>query len=75
MPKRCKNLIFWRIYDDGIIPIEVKSSDNTKSKSLTVYKEKYNPKYCIRISTKDFGYNPDTKIMSVPLYAVFCINK
>lgn len=58
---------------DGIIPIEVKGGDNTKSKSLTVYMEKYKPKYGIRISTKDFGYNPNTKIKSIPLYAVFLL--
>lgn len=56
-----------------IVPIEVKSSDNTQSKSLRVYMEKYNPEYAIRLSTKDFAYNPETKIKSVPLYAVFCI--
>ena len=35
--------------------------------------EKYNAKYAIRISTKDFGYDPKTKIKSVPLYATFLI--
>lgn len=59
--------------NDGIIPIEVKADDNTQPKSLKVYNELYNPKYMIRISTKDFGYNPNTKIKSVPLYAAFCI--
>lgn len=29
--------------------------------------------YLIRISTKEFGYNPTTKIKSVPLYATFVI--
>lgn len=57
--------------DDGVIPIEVKSSDNTRSQSLKVYVEKYNPKYSIRISTKNFGFNNNIK--SIPLYAVFCI--
>ena len=60
---------------DGIIPIEVKASDNTQSKSLKVYMENYNPKYAIRISSKNFGYNAKTKIKSIPLYAVFLINK
>ena len=60
---------------EGIIPIEVKAADNTQSKSLKVYNELYNPKYMIRISTKDFGYNPDTKIKSIPLYAAFLISK
>lgn len=60
--------------EDGIIPIEVKGDDNTQSKSLKVYNELYNPKYMIRISTKDFGYNPETKIKSIPLYATFLLN-
>ncbi len=54
-----------------IIPIEVKSSDNVRSKSLSVYVNKYKPTYSIRISTKNFGF--ENNIKSVPLYAVFCI--
>jgi len=59
---------------DGIIPIEVKAGENTQSKSLKVYDELYHPNYMIRISSKDFGYNPETKIKSIPLYAAFLIN-
>ena len=59
--------------DDGIVPVEVKASDNTQSKSLNVYMEKYAPPYAIRVSSKNFGYNNEKKIKSVPLYAVFCI--
>lgn len=33
----------------------------------------YKPKYEIRVSTKNFGY--ENGIKSVPLYAVFCITK
>lgn len=58
---------------DGVIPVEVRAGENTQSKSLKVYMEKYNAKYAIRISTKDFGYDPKTKIKSVPLYATFLI--
>lgn len=58
---------------DGVIPVEVKAGENTQSKSLKVYMEKYDAKYAIRISTKDFGYDPKTKIKSVPLYATFLI--
>ena len=58
---------------DGIIPIEVKSSDNTQSKSLKIYNTLSDPPYAIRMSTKDFGYNSETKIKSVPLYATFLI--
>ena len=56
---------------DGIIPVEVKDSDNTKSRSLNVYMEKYNPSYSIRVSSKNFGF--ENNIKSVPLYSVFCI--
>ena len=54
-----------------IIPLEVKSSKNTKSKSLTNYINEYKPKYGIRVSSKNFGFKNNIK--SVPLYAVFCI--
>ncbi len=57
--------------DNNIIPIEVKSSENTKSKSLDVYMKRYKPEYAIRISTKNFRF--DNNIKSVPLYAVFAI--
>ena len=57
--------------DMDIVPIEVKSSLHTKSRSLDVYMKTYNPKYAIRISEKNFGF--ENNIKSVPLYAVFCI--
>lgn len=57
--------------EDGIIPIEVKASDNTESKSLNYYIKKNNPPYSIRISSRNFGF--ENNIKSVPLYAVFCI--
>ncbi len=56
-----------------IIPVEVKSGRRTNSKSLNEYIKKYNPKYSIRISSKNFGF--ENNIKSVPLYAIFCINK
>lgn len=54
-----------------LIPIEVKSADNTRAKSLKVYMETYEPDYAIKLSTKNFGYEDNKKI--VPLYAAFCI--
>lgn len=57
--------------DDGIIPVEVKANKNIKSKSLNMYIEKFKPKYSIRISNKNFGF--ENGIKSVPLYATFCI--
>ena len=58
---------------NGIIPVEVKAVNATQSKSLKLYIEKFKPKYAIRISTKDFGYDPKTNIKSIPLYATFLI--
>jgi len=57
--------------DDTFIPIECKSADNTQSKSLKLFVDKYNPKYSIRVSSKNFGFNNNIK--SVPLYAAWCI--
>lgn len=54
-----------------LIPIEVKSADNTKAKSLKVYMETYKSDYAIKLSTKNFGYEDGKKI--VPLYAAFCV--
>ena len=59
--------------DGDIIPVEVKSGRRTNSKSLNEYIKKYNPKYSIRISSKNFGF--ENNIKSIPLYAVFCIKK
>jgi len=57
--------------NDGLIPIEVKASDNIGSQSLNIYMKRYNPRYAIRVSTKNFGFANGIK--SVPLYATFCI--
>lgn len=57
--------------DGQIIPIEVKSADNTRAKSLKVYMETHKPAYAIKLSTKNFGFEDNKK--NVPLYAAFCI--
>jgi hypothetical protein len=54
-----------------LIPIEVKSADNTRAKSLKVYMDTYKPSYAIKLSAKNFGFENGKKI--VPLYAAFCI--
>ncbi|MCL1872676.1 MAG: ATP-binding protein [Clostridiales bacterium] len=54
-----------------IIPIEVKSADNTKAKSLSIYISVFKPEYSIKLSTKNFGFEDGKK--TVPLYAAFCI--
>lgn len=62
---------FLIIKDDHVIPVECKSGNHVKSRSLAVYREKYRPAYSIRISARNFGMTDQIK--SVPLYAVFCI--
>lgn len=56
-----------------IIPLEVKISNHTKSRSLNNYMKEFKPKYGIRSSSKNFGFKNNIK--SVPLYAIFCIDK
>ena len=57
--------------EGNIIPIEVKASDNVRAKSLQQFIKRYSPKYSIRVSAKNFGF--ENGIKSVPLYAVFLI--
>ena len=54
-----------------LIPVEVKSADNTRAKSLKVYMDTFSPEYAIKLSSKNFGFEDNKKI--VPLYAAFCI--
>lgn len=54
-----------------LIPVEVKSADNTKAKSLKVYIDTYKPVYAIKLSSRNFGFEDGKK--TVPLYAAFCI--
>jgi len=57
--------------DGSIIPIEVKSADNSKAKSLGVYMQKFKPEYAVKVSTNNFGF--ENNIKTIPLYAVFCL--
>lgn len=57
--------------DGYIIPIEVKAAEHVRAKSLQQYIKKYQPKYAIRISGKNFGF--ENGIKSIPLYATFLI--
>ena len=54
-----------------LIPIEVKSADNTKAKSLQVYMKAYQPAYAVKLSAKNFG-TAENKLI-IPLYAAFCL--
>ncbi len=54
-----------------LIPIEVKAGEHAKSRSLSVYRERYKPDLSIRLSTRQFGIQNGLK--SLPLYAAFCL--
>lgn len=54
-------------YKNKIYPIEVKSEENLKAKSLRVFKDKFEPEKCIRFSMSDF--RDDDWLLNIPLYA------
>lgn len=55
----------------NILPLEGKSADNVKAKSLRTFVSLYEPPYAIRVSAKNFGF--ENNIKSIPLYALFCL--
>ncbi|MBQ5758975.1 MAG: ATP-binding protein [Schwartzia sp.] len=57
--------------DENIIPVECKAGEHVRSRSLQSFMKRYNSPYSIRISAKNFG--EENRILSIPLYAVFCI--
>jgi len=71
--KRSAEVDFLIEKQNEIIPIEVKAGVRVSSESLNIYRENYKPKISYRISAKNFGL--DNGIKSIPLYAVFCIDK
>ncbi|WP_288887876.1 ATP-binding protein [uncultured Eubacterium sp.] len=56
-----------------IVPIEVKAEENLKSKSLKAYIDKYDPKYAIRFSMKD--YIKQEVIINIPLWNISAIGE
>jgi predicted AAA+ superfamily ATPase len=56
-----------------VIPMEVKSSINLKSRSLSIYREKFQPKIEIRTSLAD--YKKTDNLIDVPLYALGGLKK
>jgi predicted AAA+ superfamily ATPase len=69
--KGTKEVDFVVSLDGKLIPIEAKRGDRVTSVSLNDYIKEFKPAYSIRISQRNFGF--ENGIMSVPLYAVFCI--
>lgn len=54
-----------------LIPIEIFESDNTRSKSISVFKQKSAFPYAVKISSRNFEFS--NQIKYVPYYAVFCL--
>ncbi len=68
---RSAEVDFIILREGKVIPIEVKSADNTRAKSLDLYINKFKPAYAIKVSTRNFGFEDGKK--TIPLYAAFCI--
>lgn len=60
-------------YEGELLPIEVKSADNTKAKSLHLFCNRYKPKMAVKTSLRNVGDNMDgdSHIWSIPLYCLF----
>lgn len=54
--------------DTEFYPLEVKSGENRKKKSLHLYQEKYHPKSSIRTSPLNFHQHEN--FLNLPLYAL-----
>ncbi len=53
---------------DAVVPLEVKSEINLKSKSLKTYREKFSPEISVRTSMADF--KREEGLVNLPLYAI-----
>lgn len=58
---------FLKVMDNAVIPVEVKSGQRTKAKSLLVYKNKYAPPLMIKITANNL-HRESTPIHNYPLY-------
>jgi len=63
----------WQSPQGDILPLEVKSGINPKSKSLQVYDEKSHPARLLR--TTPLNLRHDGKILNIPLYALAEIDR
>lgn len=59
------------------VPVEVKSAENTRAKSLNSFISRYKPHYGFRVSMRNVGDNQldDTIIYSIPLYTLWRIRE
>jgi len=61
------------VLQDGtdIIGVEVKKGIKTRSRSLSIFTQKYAPAWSIRFSEKNFG--TEGNVRAIPHYAAFCV--
>ena len=64
-------------YKGYMIPVEVKSAENTHAKSFSNFISKYKPQYGFKVSMKNIGDNQvnDTMVYSLPLYLLWRIKE
>jgi predicted AAA+ superfamily ATPase len=60
-------------FGEKIIPIEVKSGENVKSKSLRVFRDEFKPETSIRFSLKDL--HTQDGLINIPLYLSFMLDR
>jgi hypothetical protein len=59
-------------HNTNVIPVEVKSERNSKSKSLAEYRKKYNPNFSVKTSMSNVAYG---EVRQIPLYLLWQIKK
>ena len=63
----------WSTQQGDILPLEAKAGINTKSKSLRVYDEKYQPAQLLRSTL--LNLRKDGNILNIPLYALTALTR
>ncbi len=56
---------------DGIVPIEAKINENSRGKSIGIFKSTHDTPYSIRVSSRNFEFTNHVK--NIPYYAIFCL--
>lgn len=67
-PNQYAEIDFIIIYEGEIVPIEVKSSKNTQSKSFANFVKKNKSSLSCRVSMKNIGYDEALNILYIPFY-------
>lgn len=58
-------------FDNCIIPIELKYHENKRSKSLHVFRKKFQTESCLKFGMQNF--NTNELFVSCPIYSLFCL--